>query len=90
MWVAGILALLVVAVAGALPKSEVDTLVALYQSTHGPEWTQQWPVEDLETACQWFGVFCAADDAYVRGLSLAHNNLRGNLLPFSFPNLSFL
>lgn len=60
------------------PVNEADSLalIALYNSTNGPEWNRTWDLE--EPAFFWDGVIVASSGRVV-GLNLENNNLDGSL-----------
>jgi Leucine-rich repeat (LRR) protein len=62
-----------------IPAAECEALVALYESTDGPNWALKrgW----LETAqpCGWAGIQC--EEGHVTGLLMNYNDLRGPLPP---------
>ncbi len=60
------------------PVNEADSLalIALYNSTNGPEWNRTWNLE--EPAFFWDGVIVASSGRVV-GLNLENNNLDGSL-----------
>jgi hypothetical protein len=70
----------------ALPKEQKDALVALYESTSGPDWTHTW---DLTTdpCAGWWGVACDDLHQNVWGLFLDQNNLVGTLPDLQLPGL---
>jgi Leucine-rich repeat (LRR) protein len=41
-----------------IPQVECEALVALYESTNGPNWTIPSAWLDTNTPCSWYGVFC--------------------------------
>lgn len=59
------------------PITDVDALVAIYQSTGGDGWTRRDGWLAHEDYCDWYGVTCT--DGVVTGLSLNGNNLTGTL-----------
>ena len=64
-----------------IPQPERDALIALYNSTNGPGWTNStnW-LGAPGTECTWFGVACSAPDpSHVSFLYLPENNLEGQL-----------
>lgn len=84
-----LLALAQSATAGLHSGPEYDALVALYNATGGPAWsnaTNTWGTGD---ACSWFGVSCDQDGttgdntSHVTGVDLTNNNLTGSLPPLS-------
>ena len=68
-----------------IPSTECETLVALYNSTNGPNWKNSsdnnWNVTNYP--CSWSGVYCK--NGHVWQISLHYNNLQGTI-----PNLSAL
>jgi len=83
-------ALLIAASAGAaIPSSEREALVAIYQSTNGAQWTDKTKWLSNESACTWAGVQCNETESNVIRLYLYDNNLKGTL-PSSIRNLTKL
>ena len=83
-----LIALLSVAAHAAIPSSERDALIALYDSTDGDHWvaSTNWRKEtgesnDPGTECTWFGVTCDAEETTVLQLDLEQNGLIGTLPP---------
>ena len=77
--IAAVVALtLTVSASAAIPTSEREALVALYQSTNGNAWTDKtnW-LGAAGTECTWYGVACDGDQAHVEHLALYANNLDG-------------
>ena len=77
----------------AIPPTERNALVALYNSTGGPQWTssQNW-LGPMGTECSWEGVECNDAGTTVIDITLASNNLTG-FIPSEIgdlPNLVFL
>jgi Leucine-rich repeat (LRR) protein len=70
-----------------LPQSECEALLALYNSTNGPSWTNNtgWNTNDMPCSCT--GVTCS--DRHVTIIKLDSNNLTGSLPP-ELGNLSHL
>jgi hypothetical protein len=62
-----------------IPASECQALVALYDSTGGPNWADNtgWLAND--SPCTWLGIACA--DGHVTNMDLLYNNLTGTLPP---------
>lgn len=79
-WVLGAAILGAVAVEAAIPTSERDALVALYNSTGGPSWTERqgW-LGAAGTECTWRGVVCDQAGEHVVEVQLWSNNLQGPL-----------
>jgi hypothetical protein len=73
----------------AIPTSERQALVDLYNATNGTGWTNHtnWN-GPVGTECTWFGVNCW-DTGSVQALALQNNNLRGTL-PTTLGNLTHL
>jgi Leucine-rich repeat (LRR) protein len=74
----------------AVPTSERDALIAIYQSTNGPAWTNgtNW-LGAVGTECTWYGVGCDETQSNVIDLDLYANQLNGTL-PSSIRNLTKL
>jgi Leucine-rich repeat (LRR) protein len=72
-----------------IPQLECEALIALYDSTNGPNWSDSpsnnWKVTN--TPCSWSGVYC-----YVGHVSSIHGNGKGllGLIPRELENLSQL
>lgn len=71
---------LAVSASAAVPSSEREALVALYQSTNGSAWTDKtnW-LGAPGTECTWFGVHCDETQTHVVDLELYQNHLDGTL-----------
>ncbi len=73
----------------AIPQSQRDALIALYNSTNGDSWTinLNWKAAPLAadgfalrgTENTWFGIACNASNTTVTGIQIAGNNLNGPL-----------
>jgi Leucine-rich repeat (LRR) protein len=89
-FVAVVLLLWSAAAAAAIPTSERDALVAVYQSTNGPAWTDRtnW-LGAVGTECTWYGVSCDETQSNVIDLELQDNHLDGTL-PTAIRNLTRL
>ncbi len=63
-----------------IPESERQALIALYDATRGPDWTDSngW-LGVAGTECTWFGVTCDDSGAHVIVIYLDSNNLEGEL-----------
>ncbi len=75
----------------ALPSSQHDALVDLYNSTNGAGWTNRtnWLVAADE--CTWYGITCNTGHTTVQGISFGGNgNKLSGTLPPSLGNLSNL
>jgi hypothetical protein len=78
-----------------VPPEQTAVLKELFESTNGPDWTDNsgWLVAD--SPCDWYGVVCSQDYAdgksssNIRLLSLTNNNLSGTL-PSSLAQLPAL
>jgi|GEM_PF-1971026 len=75
-------------VQAAIPSSERDALIALYNATDGANWNNntEW-LGAVGTECSWFGVSCVNEHVIVIGLS--SNNLSGTI-PAQLGQLSHL
>ena len=73
---------------GYIPDIERAALVALYNSTNGPGWTNNsnW-LSSAEGECNWYRVFC--EENHVMSLSLENNQLVGSI-PAELGNLAAL
>jgi Leucine-rich repeat (LRR) protein len=76
----------------AIPASEREALISLYESTGGDAWINQdgW-AGDLGpgSECSWFRVSCDEEGSHVIGLELVRNGLTGNL-PGTIADLTHL
>ena len=79
-----------IAVHAAVPANERAALLALYNSTNGPGWTNHsgWG-GPIGTECSWHGVSCNAAKTTVIQISLDDNNLTGTL-PSALASLKHL
>jgi hypothetical protein len=70
-----------------IPQGECEALVALYNSTSGPNWFVNTGWLQTTTPCSWYGVSCTA--GHVSRLRLVGNSLNGlipaQLLVLSLP-----
>lgn len=57
--------------------NECQALVALFEGTGGPEWSDHSGWLETSTPCNWSGVSCV--DGHLDMLNLMYNNLRGQL-----------
>ena len=71
-----------------VPRAECEALVALYNNTGGPTWTDNTGWLQTNAVCSWFGVNC--DAGYVSVLWLPDNNLTGPLPTADWINLPYL
>ena len=85
-----LLLLCAVSASAAIPAAERDALIALYESTNGPGWTDRtnW-LGAPGTECTWFGVGCDETQSNVIDLGLYDNHLDGSI-PSSIRNLTKL
>jgi hypothetical protein len=70
-----------------IPKSECEALVALYNSTFGPNWLYQTGWLATYTPCSWRGVACEGE--HVTELRLLVNHLTGSI-PSRLGDLAYL
>lgn len=74
----------------AIPATERQALLNLYQATHGDGWTNRNGWKGAPgTECNWYGLTCNAARTHVTMINLVGNNLRGYLPP-SLPYLTRL
>ena len=78
--VLGALLLAAASASAAVPSSEREALISLYQSTGGGAWTNHdnW-LGAAGTECTWYAVSCSEGEANVIGLELYQNNLEGTI-----------
>ena len=72
-----------------VPQSEREALMALYNSTGGPNWKNNTNWGSKEPVSEWFGVTVDKDLCRVTKLQLNGNNLRGSI-PSEIKNLPYL
>lgn len=60
-----------------IPQAECLALVALYNGTDGPNWTNHTGWLSVDTPCTWYGITCAF--GYVDSVNLNSNGLNGSL-----------
>ena len=70
-----------------IPQAECEALVQLYNSTDGPNWTNNTDWLQTNTPCNWYGVACTGANVYI--LALGGNHLNGSI-PASIGNLTSL
>ncbi len=76
------------------PQSEIDALIALYNSTNGDNWTNNsgWKNTDgsfnITNVDQWYGI-TLSEEGFVTNLQLYNNSLMGSI-PLEIENLSKL
>ena len=60
-----------------IPQIECNALIAFYNSTNGPNWSNNtgWNVTNIP--CSWYGIYCGVKN--VRRLSLSDNQLTGSI-----------
>ncbi len=67
-----------------IPQTECEALVALYNSTDGPNWIYNIDWLQTTTPCDWYGVTCSA--GHVFGVIL-HSNALSGTIPAQIGNL---
>ena len=70
-----------------IPEGECEALVALYNSTFGPYWTNRAGWLATYTPCTWYGITCSG--GHVTRVQLGNNHLSGSL-PMILGNLTSL
>jgi Leucine-rich repeat (LRR) protein len=70
-----------------IPQIECEALIALYNSTDGPNWGNKTGWNITNTPCDWYGTTCSS--RYITGLYLFSNQLSGSI-PAELGNLSNL
>jgi Leucine-rich repeat (LRR) protein len=70
-----------------IPPSECQALAALYDTTYGPDWTNQGGWLATPGACSWDGVSC--NPGHIGGLDLSSTGLKGRI-PHELSTLSSL
>jgi hypothetical protein len=77
-----LLSFCLILVPGAIPATQRQALIALYNSTDGDHWVDNtnW-LGAPGTECTWHGVTCDASESHVIRLELDSNNLQGPLPP---------
>ena len=77
--------------ASEISQVDCEALVALYNSTDGPNWANRTLWLENDTPCTWYGVFCynVTGGPRVYNLLLPSNGLKGTLPP-EFWNLTHL
>jgi Leucine-rich repeat (LRR) protein len=70
-----------------IPQVQCEALVALYNSTDGANWSNNFDWNVTNTPCSWSGVTCSAGQ--VTEISLSYNDLNGSI-PSELGNLSQL
>lgn len=74
----------------AIPQSEKDALIAIYNATKGDQWKTKTNWKTASDPCSavapWFGVVCNATGTNVTKLNLQRNNLDGSI-PADIANL---
>ncbi len=79
----GLLVLVAGVASAAIPQSERDVLIGLYNSTNGDSWTTKsnWKSAGIFSAagteCSWYGITCTGDA--VTAFNLPANNLTGSI-----------
>ena len=79
-WFACLAAFVAVTASAAVPASERDALIALYNDTGGTSWTEKsgW-LGAAGTECAWYAVQCDENQTTVIALDLYANNLTGTI-----------
>jgi len=72
-----------------IPVSECQSLLELYNSTDGANWTNKTGWNQTNTPCSWFGVNCHIISD-VTSIQLSNNNLVGTLPNLNLPYLQDL
>ena len=77
---------LFVLICAAPPEAEAVTqreaLIALYDSTKGESWTNNYGWKsDTVPLCDWYGIYCPPDSNDVTSIDLNNNNLDGTIPP---------
>jgi hypothetical protein len=67
-----------------IPSTECEALVALYNSTNGPDWVDNSGWLATDRPCSWSGIECTND--HVHDISLSYNQLSG-VIPAELGNL---
>ncbi len=62
-----------------IPFAECKALVALYNSTHGPDWVDNRGWLTTDDPCTWSGIECTGD--HISHISLLYSQLSGTLPP---------
>jgi len=80
--------------APSVPAQEREILLKFFSATGGERWTRHDGWDTSQAVCEWYGVVCDFVDANINrpavaGLSLAANNLRGQV-PASLAELPYL
>ncbi|WP_308993696.1 immunoglobulin domain-containing protein [Mariniflexile litorale] len=70
-----------------VPQSERDALVAFYNATNGPNWTNNTNWNTAAAVCDWYGV--TVSNGSVASIVLENNNLNGTI-PASIDDLTNL
>jgi len=64
----------------AIPASERDALLALFDATGGPQWKESSGWRGAAgSECQWDGILCDDTGSNVRDIALGSNNLTGTI-----------
>lgn len=71
-----------------IPVSECQSLLELYNSTNGANWTNNTGWNQTNTPCSWIGVTCSA--GHVERLFLHERQMSGSIPNLNLPNLLYL
>ena len=72
--------LIATTLSAAVPERERNALLAVYNSTNGPSWTDRTGWNGAAgTECRWFGVSCDDAESTVIALYLGNNALAGSI-----------
>src|SRR5690606_25659520 len=64
----------------AIPASERDVLLSLYEATNGGDWTDSTGWNGAAgTECMWYGIACDETESHVTEVYLGMNGLTGSL-----------
>jgi len=71
-----------------IPGSECESLITLYDSTDGDNWTDNTGWIQTNTPCSWHGITC--ESGHVTNIQLSGNNLTGTLPDIALSELNYL
>jgi hypothetical protein len=83
---------LLASVACLLPPGQKASLLALFDATGGPYWSNNinWSPSSDPCAASWSGVVCDGSGGNVLSIFLSSNNLTGSLPDLDLPALSVM